>query len=200
MKKLHLKKDEISIVFYVFMFFSLLFLLSGVYSAYSFANVISQKDHILSINPTRVDLNYTLENKSYFLTLKVHIKNPGSMNLWIVKISWLTFLINNTNGTHKYQANDYSASDKQGILIVPDEEKVIKIIDNSTVKQWTNYVYPHLIWQKRNMGNTTWEIQLSVKGRIDNYHSEQYQFNVKTWYLWYLPEVDIYYDKICRLN
>ena len=200
MIKISLKKGRITIVFYIFLIFSILFLFSGIYSAYSFANIILQKDRILSGNPTEVDFSYTLRNNSYFLALTVHIKNPGTMNFWITKISWLTFLMNNTNGTHKYQANDYSMYSKKGIYIAPNKDKSIKIVDNDTVKQWMSYVYPHIIWQKKNSGNTTWEIQLSIEGRVDNYQTEQYRFNFKTWYLWQLPGVDIHYDEIFHLN
>ena len=199
--KITFQKGKITIVFYIFLIFSILFLFSGVYSAYSFSNVVLQQDRLISSNPSEVDFNYTLQNNSYFLTLEIHIKNPGPQNYWITKISWLTFLVNATaNGMQMYQANDYSMYYENGILVKCNEEKVIKIIDNTTVKPWMSYVYPHLIWQKKNMGNTTWMLQISVEGHIDNYHEEQYRFNYRTWYLWQLPEANIHYDNIIYLN
>ena len=197
MKKITLKNGKITIVFYIFLIFSVLFLFSGVYSAYTFANIIYQKDQILSTNPAEVIFNYTLTNNSYFLTLTVHVKNTGPMNFWVTQISWLTFLINNTE---KYQANDYSILYGKGILIQPGEERTIKVTDNDSVKQWDSYVYPHLLWQKKNFGKTTWEVQLSVEGHIDNYQVEEYRFNIRTWYLWKLPEVVIEHDEVFNIN
>ena len=199
MNKISLKKDKLTVAFYIFLIFSLFFLFSGIYSAYSFANLIHQKDQILSENPVEVEFSYALHNRSYSMTLKVYIKNEGPMALWITKISWLTFLVNTTDG-HMYQANDYSFYSSNGIQVTSHEEKIIKIVDNSSVKQWISYVYPHLIWEKRNVGKTNWTVELSIMGRVGSSQGNEYQFNYRTWYLWKLPEVEIQYEGNFILN
>ncbi len=195
MRKL-LRTDKLSVVFYIFLLFSFVFLFSGIYSAYTLANVVYQKNSLLSINPQHVDFNYTLYHRYYTLILKLTIKNPGPFDFWINKITWLSFLV---NGTHQYQANDYSYYLYRGILIGAGKIKTITIVDNVTVKQWASYVYPQIIWQKENRGSTVWHLQISFEGHLDNYHAEEYRFNVKTWYLWLLPEVDKEYEETVTL-
>ncbi len=189
--------NKISIVFYIFIIISVVFLFAGVYSAYTFATIVDQKNSLLTVNPQNVEFNYKLCDNGYFLMLNLTIKNTGPYEFWINKISWLSFLV---NGTHQYQANDYSFYNSSGILIKSGEMRTIAIVDNTSVKQWMGYVYPHIIWEKKILGSTNWHIEISFEGRIDNYHSEEYQYNVKTWYLWLLPEVDKKYEESITLS
>jgi hypothetical protein len=186
-------RGKVGFIFYVFLSISLLFLFAGLYSSYMLATIVHQKDLTLKVNPVGVIFNYTLQNGGYFLTLNLTLINPGPYDLYVRQISWTTFLI---NGSSRYQANNFFAYYPRGIHIGSGSYKYIFVIDNSSVKQWEGYVYPKIVWEKTHLGNTTWYILLDIKATLDNYDTENFKYNVRTWYLWHLPEVDVEYESL----
>jgi archaellum component FlaG (FlaF/FlaG flagellin family) len=184
-----------------FAIFSLVFLFSGLYSAHTLAEIEHQRNFLLSTNPQNVELYLELNNTSYTLTLHMSIKNTGPYSFKIFKILWTVYLV---NGSTVYQANGYGRyySEGERLVVRPGQMLNITIVDNRTTHQWSSWLLPHLRWQieKYGLKNIKWHNTITVKGMLGDFNGEKYRYNVRTWYLWHLPEVVISYDKIVRVS
>ncbi len=188
-------------IFLIFIFVSLLFTFSGIYSAYTLATIERQRTSLITLNPQDVRFYMELNATSYNFTIHFKLVNEGPYSFGLFKIRWAVYLV---NGSTEYQANDYQRYYPEGdrIMVLTGHTLSMTIVDNTTTHQWYSWLMPHLKWQieKHGLKNITWHNVLEIKGMLGNFNGEEYQYNVRTWYLWHLPEVEIRYDKNIQLS
>ncbi|NPA75650.1 MAG: hypothetical protein GXO25_06180 [Euryarchaeota archaeon] len=127
--------------------------------------------------------------------MKIINTQPFDCNIF--KISWTVYLVNDTVD---YQANNYQVYYPIGSrIIIPAGKSIsLTIVDNTSTHQWTSWVLHNLKWQLEKYGSIKyikWRNTVSVYCMLGNFNGEKYRYNYRTWYLWYLPEVEISYDK-----
>ncbi len=186
--------DNIKKIFIIFVFVSLLFLSMGVLAGYNLADIEWSRNQLISDNPQNVDFSMHYNSTYYIPEISFTIKNEGRFDFNLEKITWVVYLV---NGTKMYQANNYAWTYKRGAMVVPcGGSKKIHIVDNSSTHMWMHYVLNQLKWIVEHYGknNVTWRITLDVDGTLGNFNGEQYEYNLRTWYLWKLPEVSIEYE------
>ncbi len=187
--------DIIKKIFYILLIFSLLFLFAGIYSGYTLANIEKSREVLILENPQNVTFSYSYSATSYTLRIKITVKNSGVYDYGIEKITWVCSLLNNSNESAKYQANDYQIYYPQKTYVKAGRTMEFEIVDNKTTEQWEKHVIKNLLWQINKYGklNITWHNEISIDGWLGNFDHDRYKYNVKTWYLWHLPEVLIKY-------
>ena len=188
-------------IFYLFVILSILFLAAGLYSGYTLALIAHQRTEILTNNPKDVQFSIFYNKTSYAFGIKLDILNSGPFAMNIHQITWHVYLV---NGSMKYQANNYQRyySPDERLTIPAGKSLTIYVIDNQTTLQWAGNILPHLRWmvQKYGMQNITWHNTIDIVSFLGNFNTEEYRYNVRTWYLWTLPEVLIEYEKDFRVS
>ncbi len=186
--------DNIQKIFIIFVFVSLLFLSMGVLAGYNLADIEWSRNQLISDNPQSIEFTVHYNSSYYIPEISFIIKNEGRFDFNLEKITWVVYLV---NGSNTYQANNYLWSYNRGEMVVPcGGSKKIHIVDNFTTHMWMHYVLKQLNWivDKVGKNNVTWRITLSVDGTLGNFNGAQYKYNMRTWYLWKLPEVIIKYE------
>lgn len=186
--------EKLQKIFIIFIFISLIFLGAGVAMGFNLADIEWSRNQLISENPQNINFTVKYNSTFYLPEISFMIKNEGRFDFNIEKVTWIVYLV---NGSKLYQTNNYMWSYKHGSMVVPkDGSKVLKITDNSTTHMWMGYVLRNLNWMINNGKNLTWKVTIDVLGILDNFNGEQYSYNVRTWYLWKLPKVEISYEGI----
>ncbi len=184
--------DNIKKVLYIFVVLSIIFLIGGLFSAMNLAYIEKSRDTLISENPQNVRFQVIYNNTSYVPHIVFTINNPGHLRYCVKKVTWQVFLL---NGSKKYQANNYGymyLNDE--ICVSPHSAKDIKIVDTNTTTLWRAYVMHQLRWLVGHNLTVKWYTTLSIDGWLGDFNTKEYQYNIRTWYLWKLPEVVIEYE------
>ncbi len=185
--------NNLRLIFYIFIFLSIFLFVSGAYSGYSLANLEKTRTVLINSNPQNVSFRVYFNNTSYVPNIKFTLVNPGHMKFTVEQITWHVFLV---NGSVKHQANNYVYFFfNNKVFLPPGGHKRISIIDNLTTHIWQSYILSQVRWLSKKYGcnNVTWYTTLDIRGFVGDYNTEQYRYNVRTWYLWNLPAVELSY-------